>query len=431
MSETEFKSIYEELGMHRIINANFPSTLLGGSRLPPEVMDAVNDANEHFGWMWELEERAGEIIAEITGGEMAHVTTGTFGGLVLSAAACMTGTDRQAMAKLPHPTEDIDNEFIIQRCLRRLKYDRAVEVPGGEYVPVGDRDGCTAADIEAAISDSTAGIHYLAPGPGSWPGPDYVKGTRPGYECATNAVPIEEVIDIANDHDVPIIVDAAGQSYPLEGFTRYIDMGADLVCYSGKYFEGPNAAGFITGREDLVTAAFHNNFLGCDGYSRKEPSVVEYLPDDEYTKDNKPVMPQGPNETYGVGRGYKLDRSDIVALVVALQRWVDMDHDTERIEPAIDKGKYIRRELRDVDGVELELGDEEYHVLLLTITCPGRSPEFAETLEQELLYEEPIIWPRKVGVSDANDPEVVLNLLWLRDGEEQLIADRLNTILSE
>lgn len=427
----EYKGIYEELGMHRVINANFPSTLLGGSRLPPEVMEAVNEANEHFGWMWELEEQAGKIIADITGGEMATVTTGTFGGLVLSAAACMTGTNRQAMAKLPYQTDDLNNEFIIQRCLRRLKYDRAIEVPGGEYVPVGDREGCSPADIEEAISEQTAGIHYLAPGPGSWPGPEYVKGTEPGYEYAPNAVPIEDVIDIANAHDVPIIVDAAGQSYPLEGFSRYLDMGADLVCYSGKYFEGPNASGFITGREDLVTAAFHNNFVGCDAYKRKEPSVVEYLPDDEFTEYNRPVNPQGPNKTYGVGRGYKLDRFDIIAVVAALQRWVNLDHEAERIEPARDRGKYIQRELQDISSIDMELGDENYHIVPLTISCPGKPPIFVDTLEQKLLYEEPIIWPRTLEVSEANDPEMMLNLLWLRDGEEQLIADRLKTILSE
>lgn len=430
MSNLEYKGIYEQLGMNRVINANFPSTLLGGSRLPPSVLEAVNEANEHFGWMWELEERAGELIADITGGEMAHVTTGTFGALVLSAAACMTGTDRQAMANLPHQTDEMDTEFIIQRCLRRLKYDRAIEVPGGEYVPVGEQDGCTPADIEAAISDETAGIHYLAPGPGSWPGPDYVKGTEAGYENAPNAVPLEEVIDIANQHDVPIIVDAAGQSYPIEGFSRYLDMGADLVCYSGKYFEGPNATGFVTGREDLVTSAFHNNFIGCDGYQRKEPSIVDYLPDDDYSTHNRPVNPQGPNKTYGIGRGYKLDRFDIIALVVALQRWVELDHEAERIDPARDKGRYIRRELQDIPGIETELGHEEYHVVPLTITCTSKSPGFVETLEDELLYGQPVIWPRTLGLSDSNDPEMMLNLLWLRDGEEQIIADQLTEILT-
>ncbi len=431
MSEMEYKGIYEKLGMNRIINANFPSTLLGGSRLPAEVMEAVNEANDHFGWMWELEEQAGEIIADITGGEMAHVTTGTFGGLVLSAAACMTGTDRQAMATLPAGTDELANEFIIQRCLRRLKYDRAIEVPGGEYVQVGDREGCTPGDIEAAIGEQTAGIHYLAPGPGSWPGPEYVKGTEPGYEHAPNAVPIEEVIEIANAHDVPIIVDAAGQSYPLEGFSRYLDMGADLVCYSGKYFEGPNASGFITGREDLVTAAFHNNFIGCDSYKRKQPSVVDYLPDDEFTEHNQPVNPQGPNKTYGVGRGYKLDRFDIIAVVVALQRWVDLDHEAVRIEPAKERGNYIRRQLRDIPGVEMDVGEESYHVVPVTIQFPGRAAGFADMLEQKLLYEKPIIWPRSIGVSETQDPEMQLNMLWLRDGEEQLIADRLKNIISE
>lgn len=427
---TDGEDVYDELGMTRVVNANFPSTVLGGSSMPPEVMDAAREANDSFAWIWEMEERAGQLISDVTGAEAAHVTTGTFGALVLGAAACMAGTDRQKMAKLPGDADELGNEFLIQKCLRRVKYDRAITVAGGEYVPVGDRSGCEPEEIEAAITEDTAGIHYLAPGPGSWHGPDYVKGTQPGYEVATNAAPIEDVIEVANRNDVPIIVDAAGQSYPVEGFERYIEMGADLVCHSAKYFQGPNAAGFITGRKDLVDAAFYSNFIGCEGYQLAEPEVTPYLPDDEYTEHNKPRDPQGPNRTYSLGRGYKLDRADIVATVTALDRWVEMDHEKERFEPARERGRAIMADLDEAPGVELELGEYYYHVIPLDVTFESKPGGFVDTLERELLDGDPSIWPHDIGVTEAGDPTATFNLLWLDSGEEQVIADRLQSALS-
>ncbi len=430
LSPQRANQIYNELGITKVINCCFLSTILGGSSLPEEVLEAAQEANDEFAWIWEMEEQAGEAIAEITGAEAAHVTTGTYGGLVVSAAACMAGKDREKKAKLPSDTEDMPDEFITQKCVRFPRYDRAIETAGGRFVPVGNDSGCTPEAIESAITENTAAIHYIAPGPGSWPGPSYVKGEMEGYEGALNAVPIEDVIEIAHRNDIPVIVDAAGQTYPVEGLERYVDMDADLVCYSGKYITGPNAAGFVIGKQEYIEKAFHNNFIGDEGYGLKEPEKVDYIPDSEHTEGNNPRYPLKGNKTYGIGRGYKLDRFDIIAVVKALKYWVNLDHETERFEPAKKRGRFIMDELSDHSEIEMELHDHHYHTVSLEITFTNETSEYIDELKEELVENDPMVYPRSIEVAEEGVPLLNLNMLWMQPGEEEVVAERLLKILS-
>ena len=426
----EANEAYKQLGITRVVNACFLSTILGGSSLPEEVFQSAAKANNEFAWLWEMEEEAGETIAEVTGAEAAHITTGTYGGMVVSAAACMAGKDRQKMAKLPSDTADMKDEFVIQKCVRHQKYDRAIETAGGAYVPVGDDAGCTPDEIEKAITDDTAAIQYRAPGPGSWPGPAYVKGEMDGYNGAKNAVPVEDVIETAHRNDVPVIVDAAGQTYPVEGLERYVDMGADLVCYSGKYVTGPNSAGFVLGKEEFVEAAFHNNFIGDESYGFKEPEKVGYLPDDQFTEHNDPKYRLEDNKTYGIGRGYKLDRFEIVATAEAVKYWMELDHEKKRFEPARERGRYVMEELSSYSEIETELHDHYYHNIPLIVTFEGKSNEYIDELKSGLLEADPMVYPRTIELTEDGEPQLNLNMLWLQPGEEEIVADRLKTLLA-
>ncbi|MFB0558018.1 MAG: hypothetical protein ACETVY_02765, partial [Candidatus Bathyarchaeia archaeon] len=148
-------SIYEKLGVKRVVNASFALTRLGGSYLSKEVIEAMEEANKSYVYMWDLIKRAGEIIAEANRAEAAWVTPGAFAALVSSASACIAGADPEKMRRLPDTT-GMKNEIIIQRANRLLLYDRAMEVPGGKFVFVGDeRWGCTPELMEAAITDKT------------------------------------------------------------------------------------------------------------------------------------------------------------------------------------------------------------------------------------------------------------------------------------
>ena len=135
-------SSYKDLGVRRVVNGQFPITRLGGSVIPKEVLDAMEESTNNWCGIWELEEKVGNAIARICSAEAAHVTSGSFAALVLSAAACIAGKDPEKMRRLPY-ADGMKNEIIIQRNLRGAHagepgmYDRSMEVPGGKFVQVG------------------------------------------------------------------------------------------------------------------------------------------------------------------------------------------------------------------------------------------------------------------------------------------------------
>jgi len=367
-------SVYSRLGIRRVINASFCLTFLGGSTLTKEVTDAALEANRCFVAMQDLEEKVGEVIAGITGAEAAHVTSGAYCALALSTAACIAGSDPDRMSKLPD-TRDMKNEILIQANLRTV-FDRAVEVPGGKRILVGDEEhGCTPEELEGAITEKTAAIQYL---------PQLDPPRK-------NVIPLEEVIAIGHRQGVPIIVDAAGQTYPTDRLKMFVAMGADLVCYSGKYFGGPNSTGFVCGRKELVEAVKENSFIGSH---------------------------------HTIGRGCKLDRQEIVALVVALQRWMEMDHEKERFDPARKRRSYIMESLSDVPGVQLEAQPYSYHVVGFQITLDKTPDETAEIVDN-LRNGDPAIWVRR-----RRESTILMNTLFLDDGDEKVIVDRVKELLS-
>jgi len=372
--------VYDEIGAKRVINASFPVTVLGGSRLTKEMLDAMVEANESYVDFWDFMAKAGKFIAEITGAEAACVTPGAFSALSLSVVACMAGKDPEKIKILPETT-GMKNEIVVQRCLRSPIYDRSMTVFGGKYVFVGNESVCSPKELEAAINEKTAAIHYLA-------------SDRP----REGAVRIEEVVKIGKKHGIPIVVDAAGQTYPIDGLRKYTAMGADLVCYSSKYFGGPNSAGFVIGRKDLVEAVSLHTFLGIESQGR----VIG---------------------AYSVGRGYKMDRQTVAAMLVALKRWMTMDHEKERIQPALRRARYIMDECAGLSKVKMNAYPENFafvsgHVFGIQFTF--QNEKTGEETIRKLREGDPAIWIR------GN----IINTLFLKDGEEKIIVKRLKEILS-
>lgn len=369
-------SVYQQLGVKRVVNAMGHMTLLGGSILAREVLDAMVEANTCYVDMKELLEQAGKVVAEITGAEAGHVTSGTAAALVLATAACMTGKDREKIERLPN-TDGMKNEVIIQKRLR-MKYDRCVTIPGAKLVEVGDEMGTTQEQLEAAINRRTAAIHSLA------------TAVREGV------VPIGEVVSIGKKHGVPIIVDAAGQTYPIENLRKYTTIGADLVCYGGKYFGAPNSTGIVCGRKDLVEAAALQGFIGFEASGYRT-----------------------------LGRAMKVDRQEVVAVVVALRRWVSMDHES-RFKVCDSRGKRIITGLKGVDGVELTpiLGGTGLAVGVRVTLSAEKLGVKAESLAQKLRGGDPSIW------LSFHENTLSLYTGTLVDGDEKILVDRLRELLT-
>ena len=185
--------IYDELGVTPVINAIGSVTLLGGSQTSPTVREAMERANSAYVPLAELEDKAGGLIADMLGVESAYITSGAASALVLSTAAAMARDNDDFVAQLPDTTGMAD-EILIQKK-QRYHYDRTLNFAGAKLIEYGTDEGTSEDDLEAAINDKTAALHYVAN--------EKIKDP--------SVLTIEQVITIAQKHDIPVIVDAAGQ----------------------------------------------------------------------------------------------------------------------------------------------------------------------------------------------------------------------------
>jgi D-glucosaminate-6-phosphate ammonia-lyase len=285
-------SVYQELGVTPVINAAATLTRLGGSRMAPEVLAAMNEAAASFVHIDELQAKAGAVIAGITGAEAGYVTTGAAAALTLGTAACLAGMDVSKMDRLPDTT-GMKNEVVVQKGHRNA-YDHAVRAAGVTFVEVGTMGypgagGTFAWQIEEAITDRTVAVFCpILDTPGT--------------------LPLKEVAEIAHAKGVPVIVDAAAELPPRSNLQRFIAEGADLVAFSGgKAIGGPQSSGVLAGRRDLIdsVALQHQDMdVRAETWSKRH-----YI--DEGRVRGVP--------TQGFGRALKVGREEVLGLITALK----------------------------------------------------------------------------------------------------------------
>lgn len=372
----ETQRLYAELGARPVINAAGAFTLLGGSELSPAVRAAMDAANYRYADMQALLASSGRVIAEMLGAEAAYVTSGAAASLALSVAACMTRNHRDYLERLPD-TQGIPNEVLVQRSSRQ-KYDRCLTVPGARIVEVGDAAGLTPSQLADAIGPNSAAVHYLAP------------GTAPGTP------PLEAVIEVAHARGLPVVVDAAGQTYPVDNLRRYARLGADLVCYAGKYFDAPQSTGLIAGRADLVELAALNGFVGFE-----------------------------TSGTYTFGRPMKVDRQEIVGCVVALRDWLSMDHEARflRYGERIDVLLAALRGLPGVDAYRISQRETPHPTIRDGVRVLLDGAASAEKAVEALKQGEPCIWTR------ADGRALNVSVAYLHDADVEVVARRLREVL--
>jgi L-seryl-tRNA(Ser) seleniumtransferase len=234
--------VYERLNMRRVINADATLTRLGGSLMSPNVLDTMRDAAGSFVDMYELQRVVGARLAELTRNEAAYVATGAAAGIVLATLAAMNGGDLATIARFTETGEAPRDEVIIHR-VHRIPYDPAIRLAGARIVEIGNRLQTFPWELEAAISPRTAMIFFAA-----------------GMHLAPGALSLEQTIEIAHAHGVPVVVDAAAQLPPTENLWRFTrDFGADLAIFSGgKDLRGPQASGLLVGANSMIEAVAVN-----------------------------------------------------------------------------------------------------------------------------------------------------------------------------
>ena len=262
--------IHDELGLRPVINVSGTMTALGASIVVPQAIHAMSRGLGEFFEMGELQKRASAIIAELTGAETGFVTASCSSGITLAVAGAMTGSDLHAIERLPD-TSTLRHE-VVMLAGHMISYgapvEQAVRLAGAKVVPVGQATSSHAYQLAGSINENTAAGVFVV----SHHVVDYAQ------------LPLRTFAEICHSKGVPVIVDAASE-YDLRLF---LEMGADIVLYSGHKFLGGPTSGIVAGSKALVKAAFLQN--------------------------------------RGVGRGMKVGKESIIGVMAALTAWKTRDH---------------------------------------------------------------------------------------------------------
>lgn len=365
------RDIAGELGIRTFINAAGTYTSMTGCLMPGEVMQAINASSSDFMMLDEAQDKVGERIAEMCHAESAMVSAGCWSAMVLGTAGVIAGTDPEKAARLPHlDGTDLKSEVIVQKS-HNSGYVHAVTNTGVTIVPVESRE-----ELENAISEDTAMMWFL------------------NKAAPDGMIQHEEWVEIGRKHDVPTMIDIAADVPPVENLWKFNDMGFDLVCISGgKALRGPQSAGILMGREDLVAAARFNS------------------------------PPRGGN----IGRGMKVNKEEILGMYAAVKRYVEMDHE-EQWKRWEDRIALIEDKARQVDGVttEVTVPPIANHTPSLAITWDKNTISLSQVELRENLREgDPSIEMRGSGENTIN-----LTVFMLQPGEAEIVGERIREELS-
>ena len=376
MTATQWGDIYRELGATPIINAIGSVTMLGGSTPIPEVTEAMDRAGESYIPLMELEEKAGAFVAEMIGVPAAYVTSGAGSALTLAAAAVMAGDDDALIEQLPD-TSGMKNEILIQRR-QRYWYDRCLEASGAKLVEFGTDSETSREDLQNAIGPNTAAVHFY----------------MVEQDQDPNSLSLEETIEISHSRNIPVLVDAAGQIYPLDNFGKYVKMGADFQCIAAKYMGTSQSTGLALGTEEMVRKISKQSFVGYEG-----------------------------RRIRGIGRPHKVDRQEMVGVVAAVRHWMTINHE-ERLAVVESRSNRIIQLLSGIEGVSTKLieniiGHQPFGVeLRVDESITGLTlPNVVDRLKSG----DPPIWTR---VRDGDD-YIALHIFGLKEDEEEIVGNRI------
>ena len=383
----------EKLGVRSWINAKNWSTVIGGTWLDDRVLKAMNEAAKTFVDMHELITKADERIAELCQVEEAHISTGTGACMGLAVAGCMAGTDYSKWKQLPH-TEGMRNEVVMARG-HNIAYTPQWTASGAWVVEYGQAGVLSpfTRELEAAINEATCCVaHTLS------------------YNVVSRGIiPLDSVIKAAHSHDLPVVVDSASMLPPVENLHKFIDEGADIVIFSGgKAIKAPNNTGMMLGNgrgAEIIKAVREHSF---------------------------------PNA--GWGRGFKVTKEQLIGLVTALEIFVKEGNSYYAEQMKVVEN--IVEELRDLPGIKVRIlpNDESffehvYHPHVPRVLLEW-NPELGFTgadIDEAMAKEDPPIYLRS-GKYHSYFTKMEwrqIDPYYLRDGEWQIVAQRLRRVLSE
>jgi L-seryl-tRNA(Ser) seleniumtransferase len=372
---------YDKLGVTKIINAAGTYTFLTASIMPPQVQAAVAQAAKHPVRLAELQKAAGEYLAGKCKCEAAMVTAGAASALTLGTAACMTAANPSAIQKMPTDMAGLKNEVIVQKT-HRYDYDHALLNCGIRFVEVE-----TLADYQKAFTSQTVMAHF--------------------YNAAEQTpITRQDWVRVAHEHNVPCFNDAAADVPPISNLWAYTQMGFDLVTFSGgKGMRGPQNAGLLLGRKDLIAAAVAND---------------------------API-------SESIGRGMKVAKEQIVGMVAAVDWFTDQSEESMQAEFHA-RANRIADYVKTVPTVQSSIvvppvANQVPHLLL--DYDHSRIKISAREVASQLRQGTPSIELNpSTGVKNAQgvtgDKDTIVVGVWmLQPGEDMIVARRLHEVLSK
>lgn len=400
------ETIYEELGARRVINGVGTRTQVSGARMRDGVAEAMERASEAHVYITDLQAQASERIAEATGAEAGFVTSGAAAGMLLSAAACIAGDDYATMARLPD-TSGIPSNILIPKA-HRLKYDIGLRASGATLVDVGfvshhpvdgGVDKVEPWEIASAIDEDTVAVAYT--------------------ERPHNVLDLEMVTNVAHDHDVPVIVDAASEVPPQANLGWFVDQGADLVAFSGgKGIRGPQPTGFVAGRADLIRSVALQQLP--DGYNAD-------IWDPPASLIDRGTLPSGTPAT-GLGRPLKVGPEELVGLLAALEGFLDEDHEAVLTEWH-ERAEKIADGLSNCPQLDVRLSsgrDKASGVSKVIARVRSEASLVTVELIRQLRQEDPRVW---IGERRAHLEEFTVAPQELTDDEATYLVNRIVALL--
>jgi len=366
------RDLFKEFGVRTFINAAGTLTYMTGSLMHDEVLEAINNGAKEFCMLDELQDKVGEKIAKMVRAEAAVVTSGAFSGMTLGLAGILTGMDEKKVRELPHLEYTGMKSEVICQASHDIVYNQALTNTGCKIVRVE-----TAEDVSKAVTDRTALMHFLH------------------IESDKGKIQHEEWVALGKKHGIPTSIDIAADVPPVSNLWRFNEMGFDFVVISGgKAIRGPQSAGLLMGKKNIIAAA------------------------------RLSMPPRG----YNIGRGMKINKEEILGMYVALEKYMNQDHEKEWKEWE-EKLALIDNAVKVIPGVTTEvhvppLGN---HTPTLKITWDTDKLKLSDKqLRDALRTANP-----SIEVGGASPNSVSVTVFMLKPGQEKIVASRLKEELSK
>ena len=364
------RNYFKELGVRTFINAAGTYTMMTASLMRDEVMDAINFASNEYVMLDDLQDKVGERIAKLVKCEAATVTAGAASALTLGTASILSGMDEKKVVQIPHlEGTGMKTEVIMQKS-HEFGYAHAIRNCGVKIIYIETRK-----ELEEAINENTAFMLFLNAN-------NYV-----------GKIEDKEWVEVGKKYNIPTFNDCAADVPPVENLWKYTEMGFDLVCFSGgKGIRGPQSAGLLLGKKDLIAAARLH------------------------------APPRGNT----VGRGMKVNKEEVLGMMVALEQYIANDHEKEwkMWEAQI---AHINDAVQSVDGVTTEVVVPEVanHVPTLNITWDNNKIKTTNAELKEVLRNG----HPSIEVAGWGDGAISITTWMMVPGQERIVAEKVRDAL--